>query len=473
MATTTAKTKKDVDEMSAKDRLYDSLSYSYGKKGEKISKEYDKAYSQADRQLLSRGMQRSSYGAQTLANVNQQRIDALNDNESALIADYENRLGDIEAREQEQANWQAQFDASREDAAWNKEYQTNQFNWQKEQADRNYNYQVGRDAVADQQWNKQFEANRADTAWNQAFQTQQYNDSRADTAWQQSMTEKQYADSRADTAWQQGMTERQYADSRADTAWSQAFTEKQYADNRADTAWQQAFSEKQWQAQLDQWEKQFNYTQMSDEQKINYNYVTYSLQNGNDVSDEMLRKAGLSREDYNAMKSQAAASGGGGYGGGAGGTGGETGGGSDWQALGFRSEEAYNRAQALGMTAKEYYEYITENPDALAEELGSNGNKVGRSLAENANSMRLANDFGNAMNNGVQKVKAGATSVYNALYDYFNNPIQIDPVSTTQNGLELRDVEGDELDELLGKKNKRVSTTGGGGSSKNNIAKYE
>ena len=104
------------------------------------------------------------------------------------------------------------------------------------------------------------------------------------------------------------------------------------------------------------------------------------------------------------------------------------------------------------LECKKRIAYITDNPDAHVEEIGSNGNKVGRSLAENANSMRLANDFGNAMNNGVQKVKAGATSVYNALYDYFNNPIQIDPVSTTQNGLEFRDVEGDELDELLGKK---------------------
>ena len=318
-----------------------------------------------------------------------------------------------------------------------------------------------------------FQANQDAQKWQQDFNERQFNADQAAQAWNQGFQTKQFEANQAAQKWQQDFNERQFNADQAAQAWQQAYKDRAFDAEQAAQAWQQDFSERQWQAQLDQWNKEFNYTQMSDEQKINYNYVTYSLQNGNDVSDEMLRKAGLSREDYNAMKSQAAASGGGGYGGGAGGTGGETGGGSDWQALGFRSEEAYNRAQALGMTAKEYYEYITENPDALVEEIGSNGNKVGRSLAENANSMRLANDFGNAMNNGVQKVKAGATSVYNALYDYFNNPIQIDPVSTTQNGLEFRDVEGDELDELLGKKNKRVSTTGGGGSSKNNIAKYE
>lgn len=338
MATTTAKTKKDVDEMSKADRLYDSLSYSYGKKGERIEKEYNKAYSQADRQALSRGMQRSSWNGQTLAGINAQKINALNDNESNLIADYENRLFDIENKEQEQANWEKQFSENQRQYNENMAYSRERAAVSDQQWADQFKYQQTRDTVADAQWQKQYDeqrrqfdanmayqrerANVSDAQWQKTYEEnlrefnaqfaenqRQYNENLAyqkeraaasDQQWQ-----REYEANRADTAWSQAFQTQQYADSRADTAWSQALTERQYADNRADTAWQQAFSEKQWQAQLDQWNKEFNYTQMSDEQKINYNYVTYALQNGNDVSDEMLRKAGISRADFNAMKTQA------------------------------------------------------------------------------------------------------------------------------------------------------------------------
>ena len=53
---TTAKTKKDVEQMTTSDRLWDSLNHSYGQQREEIGRNYDKAYSQADRQALSRGM---------------------------------------------------------------------------------------------------------------------------------------------------------------------------------------------------------------------------------------------------------------------------------------------------------------------------------------------------------------------------------------------------------------------------------
>ena len=125
MATTTAKTRQEVDNMSKADRLWDSLSYSYGRKGDMLNKEYDRAYSQADRQALSRGMQRSTYNNQTLANVNENRINALNDNQSALIADYENRLGQLEEQEWQQDFQERQFAKNQrqynENLAWDKE----------------------------------------------------------------------------------------------------------------------------------------------------------------------------------------------------------------------------------------------------------------------------------------------------------------------------------------------------------------
>ena len=109
---TTAQNKKDVDSMNVRDRLYDSLSYTYGKRGEDIEKQYNKLTSQTNNSLLSRGMQRSSYGAQTAANIGKQMVDALGQNASDLIADYENRLYQVEQDEREQANWEKQYQES-------------------------------------------------------------------------------------------------------------------------------------------------------------------------------------------------------------------------------------------------------------------------------------------------------------------------------------------------------------------------
>ena len=152
MAMTTARNKQEVDDMTKADRLYDSLKYTYGKKGEMIGQQYDKAFSQADRQALSRGMQRSSYNNQVLANLNKQRIDALNDNESAMIADYENRLADIENQEWQQDMQERQF------AETQRQYDTG-LAWQKEQA-----------ATANSQWEREFGLKQTDAeqslAWN-------------------------------------------------------------------------------------------------------------------------------------------------------------------------------------------------------------------------------------------------------------------------------------------------------------------
>lgn len=71
-----------------------ALDYAFAKQQEAAEKEYNKVYSQADRQLLSRGMQRSSYGAQTLANIRQQQADVYMDLEGQLAA----QGADIEAK---------------------------------------------------------------------------------------------------------------------------------------------------------------------------------------------------------------------------------------------------------------------------------------------------------------------------------------------------------------------------------------
>lgn len=55
---------------------YAGLQASYDKSRDASQKQYNQAYSQADRGMISKGMQRSSYGAQTLANISKQGAEA-------------------------------------------------------------------------------------------------------------------------------------------------------------------------------------------------------------------------------------------------------------------------------------------------------------------------------------------------------------------------------------------------------------
>jgi len=163
---TTARTKTDVEQQDRRQRLWDSLDYSYGKKRQDSDDSFARSYSQADRQMLGRGMQRSSYGAQTLANINKQANDARQDIYDAQIADYQARLTDIEDKEQEDARWQQQFEYQQQrDAVGDNQWQM-QFDYGKErdtvgdrQWQKQFNYQQGRDKVGDEQWQKQFNEN--------------------------------------------------------------------------------------------------------------------------------------------------------------------------------------------------------------------------------------------------------------------------------------------------------------------------
>lgn len=104
-----ATTKQEIDSKSARDRLWDALDYSYGVKKEQSDASYDQLYSQTGNQLLGRGMQRSSYGAQTLANIGTQKVEAQNAIESEKIADYTNRLYQIERDEVADQQWTDTF----------------------------------------------------------------------------------------------------------------------------------------------------------------------------------------------------------------------------------------------------------------------------------------------------------------------------------------------------------------------------
>lgn len=201
----------EVDAQDSRTRLWQSMDTTYGAARDEIGRQFDQARVNADNQALSRGMQRSSYNNATLANLDTQRARAIENNYSQQIADYQNRLFDIEQAEQQQANWQAEFDA------------------------------------------------------NQAQQ-----------------------------------------------AWSNQMAEQQWAAQQSQQEWQNAFSQQQFEAQQNQWREEFDYNKMSAKQQIAFNVIMNALESGDNVSDELLAQAGISRQDYNQMKATPRPSGGGG-----------------------------------------------------------------------------------------------------------------------------------------------------------------
>ena len=113
----------------AKKRLLDSLDYTYGRKQELSNQSYDRSISQTDNAMLSRGMQRSSYSQQVLANMAKQKIEAAGDIESEKIAAYNTGVNQLEQQEREQQNWEKNYALQQEnlaqqkaDSEWNKSY---------------------------------------------------------------------------------------------------------------------------------------------------------------------------------------------------------------------------------------------------------------------------------------------------------------------------------------------------------------
>ena len=151
-----AMTKEDVDQQDSRTRLWQSLDYGYGNKIKKSNEDYDNAISETDRQAQSRGMGRSSYNNQTMANLRDKKVEAANDIRSEQIADYQSRVGDIENQEKEDERWERQFAENQR------------------QYNENLAFQQGEAQRQQANWEKEYGANRADTAWSQNFQTKQF-----------------------------------------------------------------------------------------------------------------------------------------------------------------------------------------------------------------------------------------------------------------------------------------------------------
>lgn len=106
---TLAQNRPTVDQMSVRDRLWDSMNFTYGQQRRASDQNYANAISQQDRQALARGMQRSSYNAATQANMRNQQIQAQNDIWAQQIADYERQLYQIDRDEIADQQWERQF----------------------------------------------------------------------------------------------------------------------------------------------------------------------------------------------------------------------------------------------------------------------------------------------------------------------------------------------------------------------------
>ena len=104
--------------------------------------------------------------------------------------------------------WQANYDLKRrqmdlDQEQWQASYDLNlqKFDWSRQTDQRDYAYQLARDAAEDSQWERTFAQNQ-----------RRYEDSRADTQRQQALSERQQLLREA----QQALQERQYADTQAE-----------------------------------------------------------------------------------------------------------------------------------------------------------------------------------------------------------------------------------------------------------------
>jgi hypothetical protein len=99
-----------VDRQDARTRLWQSFDTTYNDAIRDSNRQYEQNYAQADLQAQSRGMGRSSYNNQTLANINTEKANAATRLNEQKIAAYQQALNNLEQQEQQQANWQAQMD---------------------------------------------------------------------------------------------------------------------------------------------------------------------------------------------------------------------------------------------------------------------------------------------------------------------------------------------------------------------------
>lgn len=172
---------------------------------------------------------------------------------------------------------------------------------------RNYDYQLSRDAVADDQWQQSFDYGKerdavADSQWNQQFQYQQNRDSVADDQWQQTFNygkeqdkldrqfaAEQFAYQKEQDKYQQGVDAERFAYQKEQDAYDREFAQQQFAYSKEQDAY-----DREQQAGMTAYEKQLN------------NYGTLAdliTKTGYTPTDAELAAAGMTRAQANAYKS--------------------------------------------------------------------------------------------------------------------------------------------------------------------------
>ena len=289
----------------SKNNLWESLSYTYGKKMDKSDASYDQSISKTDRGLLSKGMQRSTYGAQTLANMEEAKIAAQGDIYDALIADYHDRVTQLVKDER-------QFEQTERQLAENRR-----------QFDTNMLYQQNRAAAQDEQWERQFDFNREraavqDTQWERQFsEGQRQFDLNLEATYAAQQTQRDVANISANAS--MANTQAQIA---ATAEQNRLQREWQTNENAANRQWQTTENEANRQLSRDQMQQnqdQFdrsqseterhnraqedaaNNSQNSADQNNAYNRLINLIQGGARPNAQQIADAGLTQEQADAL----------------------------------------------------------------------------------------------------------------------------------------------------------------------------
>lgn len=140
------------------------LQATYDKQREASAKQYRQLYSQVDRQALSRGMQRSSYNAQRLANLGVEGAEAqqaIADQEAAAAGNLEDQRTQLAAQLAAQLNQYGAGEAAdtlkRMNELEQQEYERGRDALAQDQWQQQFDYQKQQDIISQEQWQKQFE----------------------------------------------------------------------------------------------------------------------------------------------------------------------------------------------------------------------------------------------------------------------------------------------------------------------------
>ena len=300
------------------------LQDTYDRQREASAKEYRQRLSQADQHMLSRGMQRSSYGAQIRANIGQQGAEA----QQRLWDAQGVAEGNIDAQRAQLAQQLGaqlrQYDASRAADVLKRTRELDDQEYERQQADQARRDQTGmqlasilrqaeRDKISDAQFEKQFglskqqaEAQLANMRWQQQYQEGRARASDEQWAKQYGLNERQLEAQLANQQWQQQrQTER---DRVADTQWQQNYdmSREKLAADLAAQQWQQARQEARDKVSDEQFERQFGLTKAQfDAQMANQAWQQQRTESQDRLAAEQWAKQfGLSEQQLAAQLAQ-------------------------------------------------------------------------------------------------------------------------------------------------------------------------